>query len=57
MVKVSSVEEFIEVNSRWTEALTMLRNIISSTEVEETIKWSAPVYTVNGKNVIRNWSF
>ena len=52
MNKVSSVEEYIEVNSNWSDALTSLRDIINSTEVEETIKWNAPVYTVNGKNVI-----
>ena len=52
MIKVSSIEEYIEVNSKWSEALTILRDIVNTTEVEETIKWSAPVYTVNGKNVI-----
>lgn len=30
----------------------MLRSIMRDTEMEETIKWGAPVYTVNGKNVI-----
>jgi len=52
LVKVSSVEEYIEVNSKWSEGLTILRDIFNTTEIEETIKWSAPVYTVNGKNVI-----
>ena len=52
MKKVNSVEEYIETNSNWSEALTTLRNIINSTEVEETLKWSAPVYTINGKNII-----
>ncbi len=49
--KVNSVEEYLEVHSNWTKALTTIRNIINSAEVEETLKWSAPVYTVNGKNV------
>lgn len=52
MKKVSSVEEYIEVNSQWSEGLLFLREIILSTEAIETIKWSAPVYTINGKNVI-----
>ncbi len=52
MNKVNSVEEYIEVNSKWSEALTMVRDIINSTEVEETVKWNAPVYAINGKNVI-----
>ena len=52
MKKVNSIEEYIEVHPKWTEALTILRNIINSNEVEETLKWSAPVYTVEGKNVL-----
>ena len=52
MIKVNSVEEFIEVSSHFGDALTLLRQIINSTELEETLKWNAPVYTLNGKNVL-----
>ncbi|WP_250434216.1 YdeI/OmpD-associated family protein [Hanstruepera flava] len=52
MKKVTSVEEYIENNSHFGEALTLLRNVITKTELEETLKWSAPVYTLNGKNVV-----
>ncbi len=52
MKKIHSIEEYIEINANWSEALTILRDIINSTEVEESIKWNAPVYTVNGKNII-----
>lgn len=52
MKKVSSVEEYIEINEKWSKALTVLRDVITSTELEETIKWNAPVYALNGKNVI-----
>ena len=52
MKKVHSIEEYIEINANWSEALTILRDIINSTEVEESIKWNAPVYTVYRKNVI-----
>lgn len=52
MAKVTSVDEYIERNSHFGEALALLRNIINSTELEETIKWSAPVYALNGKNVV-----
>ena len=52
MKKVSSIEEYIEVNTHFAEELTILRNIIASTELEETIKWNAPVYTLSGKNVV-----
>lgn len=52
MKKVFSVEEYIESNPKFKEELNALREIILSTELDETIKWSAPVYTLNGKNVI-----
>ncbi len=49
--KVSSVEEYIETNEKWSEALTLLRSIMLQTELEETLKWSIPTYTINNKNV------
>ena len=52
MKKVNSIEEYIEVNGHFSEALMLLRNIINLTELNESIKWSAPVYDLNGKNVI-----
>ncbi|MGM5470067.1 YdeI/OmpD-associated family protein [Flavobacteriaceae bacterium LMO-SS05] len=52
MKKVNSVEEYIEVHSHFGEALALLRQIINSTELEETLKWNAPVYALNGKNVL-----
>jgi len=52
MKKANSVEEYIESHEKWDDALTVLRSIINSTEAEETLKWSSPVYTINGKNVL-----
>lgn len=52
MKKVYSVEEYIENNAHFTEALTILRNIITKTELNEAIKWSAPTYSLNGKNIL-----
>jgi len=52
MKKVNSVEEYIKTHEHFSEALTQLRDIINTTELVETLKWSAPVYTINGKNVI-----
>lgn len=52
MKKVHSVEEYIEVNSHFEKELTLLREIILKTELEETLKWSAPVYALEGKNVV-----
>jgi uncharacterized protein YdeI (YjbR/CyaY-like superfamily) len=52
MKKVTSVEEYIETHEKFSDALSILRNIINSTGLNEAIKWSAPVYDLNGKNVV-----
>ena len=52
MVKNSSVDRYILKHEKWQEELIALRNILESTELTETIKWGAPVYTINGKNVV-----
>jgi len=52
MKKVSSVDEYIEACSHFGEGLSILRQIITSTELEEGLKWNSPVYTLNGKNVL-----
>ena len=52
MKKVYSVEEYIEIHPKYSEALNTLREIMLSTELNESIKWSAPVYDLNGKNVV-----
>ncbi|WP_373059233.1 YdeI family protein [Zunongwangia sp. H14] len=49
---VKSAEQYIEVHKKWQEELKALREMLLSTELEETIKWGAPTYTVSGKNVI-----
>jgi len=57
MKKANSVEEYIENNPHFGEALTLLRHIINSTELTETLKWSAPTYTINNKNVLALGAF
>lgn len=52
MQKITSVEEYIEINSHFSSEISLLRNIINSTALEETIKWSMPTYCLNGKNVL-----
>lgn len=52
MKKINSVDEYIEVHSNFSEGLSTLREIINSTKLEETLKWSLPTYTLNGKNVL-----
>lgn len=52
MQKIYSVEEYIEQNSYFSEELSILRDLINTTELEETVKWSMPTYCLNGKNVL-----
>jgi uncharacterized protein YdeI (YjbR/CyaY-like superfamily) len=50
--KSSSVEEIISSMEPWVSELMLLREIILSTGLKEEIKWGAPIYTLNGKNVV-----
>ena len=52
MKKIYSVEEYIEENEHFKDALQLLRKVMNATELEETIKWSIPTYTIDGKNVL-----
>lgn len=51
MKKAGSVEAYIASGGDWKEALALLRELLKSTRLEETIKWGMPVYTLNNKNV------
>ena len=46
------IEAYIGKQEEYGEALAKLREILSGTEMVETVKWGIPTYTVNGKNVI-----
>ncbi len=52
MKKVNSIEEYMAKNSHFEKELTVLRDLISSTELVEHLKWNAPVYSYEGKNVL-----
>lgn len=52
MAKPTTVEAYIEKHPKWSKGLMKLASIISQLDLQATIKWSAPVYTYNGKNVI-----
>lgn len=53
MKKPNSVEEYIEDHEKFSDALTILRSVINSaSELDEAIKWYAPIYSLNGKNII-----
>lgn len=38
--------------NNWREELELLRQIVLETGLKEEIKWGAPVYTHQGKNII-----
>lgn len=52
MKKIESVEEYIETHPKWEALLLQIRELCIATAMEETVKWSIPTYTVNGKNVL-----
>lgn len=52
MKKTKTVDEYIADAEQWGAELSRLREIINRTELEETLKWGAPVYTLDGKNVV-----
>lgn len=49
---VKDVSEYIEKHSKWREELYSLKDMLESTQLESSIKWGGPVYTINGKNVV-----
>jgi len=52
MKSYKTVNEYI-LNAKYgMEILIILREILKETELLETIKWGAPVYTLNDKNVV-----
>ena len=52
MNRAKTVDEYIENCGHWKDALNSLRGIMLNTAMQETVKWGAPCYTVNGKNVV-----
>ena len=57
MKRNKTVEEFIENHPTWKSALLNFRKLFLETELEETIKWGMPVYTLNTKNVLGMGAF
>lgn len=51
MQKVNSVEEYLESHSHFAKELDLLRKIINSTELVETIKWNAPTYYLGNQKI------
>jgi len=52
LIKITSIEEYIELHPKWSALLRELRKVLLTTELEENIKWNSPVYSLNGKNIV-----
>lgn len=52
MKRYKTPEEYIASNKAWQQSLIMLRDILLSTQMTETVKWGVPVYTFLGKNIV-----
>ncbi len=52
MKKYKTPEEYIANNKDWQQSLILLRDILLSTQMTETVKWGVPVYTFEGKNIV-----
>jgi len=52
MERIQNVDEYIASSGKWDLSLQLLRKLISSTELVETVKWGMPVYTLDNKNIV-----
>ncbi len=44
-------------NGQWVEELELIASILNKTSLEKSIKWSAEVFTYNGKNIVSYGGF
>jgi len=52
-----TIADYIAENAQWQEVIIALKDIIYATELQETIKWGMPTYTLNGKNILTIGAF
>ncbi len=52
MEKAGKIERYFSEEHHFKEAISVLRDLVLKTKMEETFKWMFPTYTFNGKNVI-----
>ncbi len=51
-MKPQNTKLYIALFPMWEEQLNDLKNVIDGFPLEEAIKWGAPCYMLNGKNVV-----
>lgn len=52
MERFDTVSDYFKAKKNWSKSLLLLREIILNAPVQECLKWSAPAYTYQGKNII-----
>ena len=52
MKRYKTVDEFVAGQTQWQAEVVRLREILLATPLTEEVKWGAPCYTHNGKNLI-----
>lgn len=52
MDKREKIETYYAKDQKFKEGIALLREIALKTELEETLKWGAPIYTIENKNVL-----
>ena len=57
MQRAKTVDDYIAAHKEWQDGLVILRELLNTTELSETIKWGAPTYTINNKNVVAIGAF
>ena len=57
MSSEKTVDQYIEAAAQWQDELRALRKIILTANLEETIKWGMPYYSLGGKNIVGMASF
>ena len=52
MQRYKTVPEYLEAHVEWRPVLERLRAVMNEAELVETVKWGAPCYTCQGKNLV-----
>ncbi len=52
MQRFKTVVDYLVGHEEWRPVLERLRAVMNDSELDETVKWGAPCYTLNGKNLI-----
>jgi uncharacterized protein YdeI (YjbR/CyaY-like superfamily) len=52
MKRFKTVDAYVAGLENWQDEIVKLRDILRSMDLEETVKWGAPVYVANGKNIV-----